>query len=175
MQNRGRWRTGWSRGSRGWTGFFLPRAAPTPGRTAAPAPFTVHAWHPRPAASPAGRAATGWLSGATASSFPGAASRFSSHPASPSPPLLLLLAVDREESPWAAAQYREEDGDFYRAALGFPGTEASGWDAAQGGTRPPSRAPALQGGGHGGRRGLRRLLPRAPTVSSRGRSQRGRG
>jgi hypothetical protein len=42
----GRWRTGWSRGSRGWFGSFLPRTAPASGRTTAPASPAVHAWHP---------------------------------------------------------------------------------------------------------------------------------
>jgi hypothetical protein len=89
-QNRGRRRTGWSRGSRGWTGFFLPRAAPAPGRTAAPAPSTVRAWQPRPAASPAGRAAA-WSCGAATSVLPRAASSSLSPSSSfsPSPPLFL--------------------------------------------------------------------------------------
>jgi hypothetical protein len=151
MQNRGRWRTGGSRGSRGWTGFFLPRAALALGRTAALAPSRVRAWHPRPAASPAGRAATGWPSGVTASSFPSAASRFSSPPASPSPPLLLLLAVDREDSPWAAARYREDwlGRLLVGWLLGFEG--ASGWlgcgSRARGGH--PAASAAGGGGGHG--------------------------
>jgi hypothetical protein len=58
--------------------------------------------------------------------------------------------------------------------LGFEG--ANGWlGCGSGGTRPTSRAPALQGGGHGGRRGLRRPPAPRPHGASRGRSQRGRG
>jgi hypothetical protein len=56
----------------------------------------------------------------------------------------------------------EQDGDFYRAALGFEGTGAGGADAAQGARGLHPTAPALQGGsGHGA----------GAVVSTRGRWQ----
>jgi hypothetical protein len=57
--------------------------------------------------------------------------------------------------------------------LGFRGTGAGGADAAQGHAEAIRRASAAGGGGHGGRRGLRRLLPHG--VVTLPRRERGKG
>jgi hypothetical protein len=89
-QNRGRWRwrTGWSRRSRGWTGFFLPRAAPASGVSdlnCSGSAVQARAF-PRPAASPAGRRRCGSPAGRRPRAPPQMAP-----PATPAPPFLLPL------------------------------------------------------------------------------------
>jgi hypothetical protein len=62
---------------------------------------------------------------------------------------------------------------FIGRRLGFPGTGASGCDAAQGARGLHPTAPALQGGGaHGWRRRSRRLS--CPTASARDKARKGK-
>jgi hypothetical protein len=115
----GRWRTGWNRGSRGWTGFFLPRAAPASGvgdLNCSGSAVQARAF-PRPAASPAGRRRRGSPAGRRPRPSHGRPP-VPSPPAPPSPPLLLSSCGGQGGTPMGRRRGsgRCRLGRLYRAA-----------------------------------------------------------